>query len=500
MKKVFYLLLATLLPSMLWAQRLQITLNDKSMYSYNIADINCLEVLPELQKGEIYGNWYLGYRVLSSGTTHFDGTECLSFSGKTVTWVKSNSEVVYDVSYSEDMNTVTFTNQNNGSTEVYNILCNEDDLLVLKRISTIRYFYKSIEAARNATMAKLPNRALYTDWNKIWALKGGSTKSTKTPMGKHFENKHVTTDEDRAWLADASNQPTVKVGSYTKWVSKTVKLYPFGSPEPADINQHAIGDCCMCAVLAAFAYHYPDFIKSIITTAGTNRYTVAMYDPAGEPVDVTVDNKILCDNSSNVVQLTGKNNAITWGTIIEKAIMKWESIYNCDGIEGIGTEHVAPLLTGCGESYSYSPNTLFNAEMLDVIDYVVENGIIGVGGFNVGDLDCGGLSTVTGHAFTLMRTTQPDKYLFSMRNPWGHAGDRDGVLEIPNKREVVQTIDFRLVLPGAAEPYRKDSTGGYIVPKFIRRADDLGVSQRVMRMAGVESHDGLDADETYGQE
>lgn len=498
MKKVFYLLMTALLPTMLWGQRLQISLKDKSILSYNIDDIDCMEVLPELQKGELFGNWFLGYRVLSSGTTNLNGTEYLRFSGNRVTWVKSNGETNYDVTYSDDMNTVTFTNQETGTNEVYNILANEDELLVLKRISTIRYFYKSVEAARNATMVKLPNRNPYTDWSKIWALKGGSSKSTKTPMGKHFENRHVTTDEDRAWLANALNQPTVKVGSFNKWVAKTVKLYPFGDPQPADINQHAIGDCCMCAVLAAFAYHYPDFIKNIITSPGSGRYTVKMYDPAGEPVDVTVDNKILCDNNSNVVQLTGKNNAITWGTIIEKAIMKWQSIYNCNGIEGIGTEHVAPLLTGCGESYSYSPGTLFNSEMKDVIDYVVENGLIGVGGFNVGDLDCGGLTTVTGHAFTLMHTTEPDKWLFSMRNPWGHAGDRDGVLEIPNKREVVQTIDFRLVFPGAAAPFKKENnTGGYVVPKFVRKSGDLGVAKRVLRMTSAENEE---ADETYGDE
>ncbi len=500
MRRLLYLMMILLMgSSSALAQRLQITLNDKSVVSYDIADINVIDILPELQPGELWGTWFLGFRASSSNNTHYDGTEMITFAGTRMTWSRSNGDEIYDITYSDDKKTITCTSQASGNVEKHIILANEPELLVLKRASSTRYFYKSVEAAHNATMVNFPNRTEYTDISRILTLRTGSSNSTVTPMGKHFEGKHATTDEDRTWLANASNQPNVTISGLTRWVNKQVTLYPYGDPQPADINQHAIGDCCLCAVLASFAYNYPDFIKHIITEEGNNRYTVAMYDPQGNPVSVTVDNKFLCDGSSNIGQLTGKNNVPTWGTILEKAIMKWETIYQCNGIEGIGTEHVAPLLTGSGNSFAISPGTLFNGEMKAMLEWAMENGMIGVGGFNKGDLLCGTLNTVTGHAFTLMYTTDPDNYLFSMRNPWGITSV-DGVLEIPDQRHIVETIDFRLVYPGAAKDFLKQNQTGYILPKFAPKQGDLGVSKRLLRMAGVNSYAGESGDETYGDE
>jgi len=500
MRRLLYLMMILLVGSgSALAQRLQITLNDKSVISYDIADINVIDILPELQPGELWGTWFLGYRATSSNSTHYDGTEMITFAGTRMTWSRSSGDEIYDITYSDDKKTISCTSQTSGNVENYIILANEPELLVLKRASSTRYFYKSVEAAHNATMVKFPNRSEYTDISRILTLRSGSSNSTVTPMGKHFEGKHATTDEDRTWLANASNQPDVSISGLTRWVNKSVTLYPYGDPQPADINQHAIGDCCLCAVLASFAYNYPDFIKHIITKESSTRYTVAMYDPQGNPVNVTVDNKFLCDGNGNIGQLTGKNNVPTWGTILEKAIMKWQTIYQCNGIEGIGTEHVAPLLTGSGNSFAISPGTLFNGEMKAVLNWAMENGMIGVGGFNKGDLLCGTLNTVTGHAFTLMYTTDPDNYLFSMRNPWGITSV-DGVLEIPDLRYIVETIDFRLVYPGAAKDYLKQNQTGYILPKFAPKQGDLGVSKRLLRMAGVDTYAGETGDETYSTE
>ena len=259
---------------------------------------------------------------------------------------------------------------------------------------------------------------------------------------------------------------------------------------PADVNQHAIGNCCMCAVLASFAYIYPGFIQDIISQQGTN-YAVKMFDPQGNPITVVVDNKFLCDGNGNLAQCTGKNNAVTWATVLEKALMKWESRFGCNGIEGIGTEHAAPPFTGCGNSFAITPGTLYPGEMQKVVDWAVENGMVGVGGFNKGGLVCGTLETVTGHAFTLMRTGSPDTYMWTMRNPWGN-GSVDGKLEIPNRRAIQKTIDFRLVYPGAAEPFRKENLGGYTVPKWTPRKTDLGVDKRLLRQCGIEHYAPID--------
>lgn len=472
------------------AQRLDITLTSGSVVSYNISQIECINIQPATDPGKISGIWYLGYRVMSVGNTHYDGTERLTFTGDKLTWKKSNEETVYTLEYDENNKSFTAVSEDGKTTTKYTILGKEENLLVLKTGTVLRYFYKSPEAAHEAVLVDFPSRSEYTDIDKILKLKGGDTHSNTTPMGKHFEKFPAATEEQLEWLANPGNQPDaqyVNVDGYTTWKTKTINLYPFGSPMPADVNQHAIGNCCMCAVYASFAYLYPDFIKSIITKVGATRYTVKMYDPQGNPIEVGVDNKLLCKSNGECAQLSGKNGVFTWATIMEKALMKWESCFKCNGIGGIGTEFVAPLFTGCGDSWSFSPGKLFNDEMVMVVDYALKNGLISVGGFNKGDLLCGTLSTVTGHAFTLMYTTQPDNYLFSMRNPWGIT-ECDGVLEIPNKREIVNTIDFRCVQPGAAAPYLREDLGGYVVPKFTPQRRDMYVSREMLKMYGLDSY------------
>ncbi len=334
---------------------------------------------------------------------------------------------------------------------------------------------------------KLADRQEYQDINKILELKESITYSSKTPMGRNFEDKHVTNDNDRNWLANPSNEPSFKVNDYINWEYKQVNLYPFGTPQPADVNQHAIGDCSLLAVLASFAYLYPDFIKHIIQPIGDSVFKVAMYDPQGNPVDVVVDSKFLCNGRGDVGQSTGKNGAITWATVMEKALMKWEDVYQCHSIGGIATENSSPPFTGNGDSFAIRPGSLYTGEMIKVVDYALQNGMISIGGFTVTGVKLGELETIAGHAFTVMYTTNPNQYLWSMRNPWG-ISSVDGVLDIPNKREITQTIDFRLVYPGHAREFLRKDLGGYIVPKFSPNFNDLFASKVLLRMVGLEHY------------
>ena len=132
------------------------------------------------------------------------------------------------------------------------------------------------------------------------------THSTQTPMGKHYENRHVTTDEDRKWLLNPENEPAL-LQSASRYTYRTfdVNLYPFGTPQPADVNQRGIGDCCAMAVFAQMAYMFPDFIKSIITDHNDGTYTVKMFDPQGLPVDVKLKSTFLCDDSGLGATATG---------------------------------------------------------------------------------------------------------------------------------------------------------------------------------------------------
>ena len=211
----------------------------------------------------------------------------------------------------------------------------------------------------------------------------GFTEASSTPMGTHYVGRHVTTDDDRGWLADPANEPTSSTTvSGVTWIETVVDLYPYGVPVPADVNQHAVGNCCALAVFASMAYLYPDFIQSIIKDNGDRTYDVSMYDPQGEPVTVSVSSKFLFANGS-VAGVSGKGNRITWAAVLEKAIMKWNSIYKVNPtIDGIGSEHVAPLFTGNGNSFAFAPGKLTAEQMERAVVASLRMGKLVTGGFN----------------------------------------------------------------------------------------------------------------------
>lgn len=478
-----------------FAQRLDITLDDNSIVSFDVNKIKSMEFMLESEPGQLSGYWYLGWRVMSSSTTHYNGDEKWVFNGTVMKLVKaSGDETVYDLEYADNKRSFKAVPRESGATVTYNIVACEEGLLVLKSGTITRHFYKSMAAAHDATfVTPFPNREEFTDTTKVWALKSSSSHSSTSPMGNHYAKYAAATQAQKEWLADPNNQPDPKladVGSeYDRWTAKTITLYPLnnGNPTPADVNQHAIGDCCMCAVFASFAYIYPDFIKSIITKEGTSTYIVKMFDPKGNPIDVVVDNKLLSKSNGECAQVSGKNDKYNWATIMEKALMKWLTCFKTGGLGGIGTEHAAPPFTGDGDSWAISPGKLFNGELTMVVDYALKNGMISVGGFNKGGIICGTLETVTGHAFTVMYTRQPSKYCFSMRNPWGITSV-DGVLEIADKRTTMNTIDFRLVMPGAAAPYKRQDLGGYIPPKFVMGKNDRRLSPEMLKMYNIDSY------------
>lgn len=77
------------------------------------------------------------------------------------------------------------------------------------------------------------------------------TKSNETPMGRHYEGRHKTTEEDRRWLSDPENEPNLLgSASHYSWRNYDVDLYPFCSPLPVDANQRGIGNCSAIAVFA----------------------------------------------------------------------------------------------------------------------------------------------------------------------------------------------------------------------------------------------------------
>ena len=314
-----------------------------------------------------------------------------------------------------------------------------------------------------------------TDINDLMALSNGDTHSALTPMGQFCENKHKTTATDLEWLANPANEPTIGVeATDLTWQDCSVTLYPYGYPVPADVNQHAIGDCSALAVFGSMAYLYPDFIKSIITDNGNHTYTVKMYDPQGEPIDVTLSNKFLCNSDMNCGGVTGKNEVVCWSAILEKAVMKWNSIYKCNTLlDGIATEHTSPLFTGNGDSFAFSPGVLDYDQMERAVNVLLNQGWLVIGGFTEDGriIGNGPYKTVSYHAFTFVLDSSAGA-TYGMRNPWGFAngGDyndpKDGVAPIVNDGRTQPLIDLRVCHPGAASAYKQSFLLPYEAPQW----------------------------------
>lgn len=312
----------------------------------------------------------------------------------------------------------------------------------------------------------------------------GSSYSSKTPMGSHYENRHVATDADRIWLNKATNEPQVPASAPDlHWTSFAVNLYPFGAPSPADINQKSIGDCGGIAAMASMAYIHPDYIKKIIKDNGNATYTVSMFDPQGNPITVTLSSKFLAGNDNKLAAVSGKNDRAVWSTVLEKAIMKYNSIFEVNtDIGGIGSEHVIPLFTGNGNSIAFSSGKLTAEQLKRAVEISLAKGKFIVGGFNQ-ELTISPYKTVTGHAFTLMLSTDPTA-LFTMRNPWGFSpgssnGSEDGVLNIPNNDIIPPSIDLRIIDPGEAGS--KNAITPYVHPNFVANKANMRVDERLMQ-------------------
>jgi hypothetical protein len=291
----------------------------------------------------------------------------------------------------------------------------------------------------------------------------GSTVSQITRMGTRYDDstKHAITSDDLAFLHDASKEPAIP-GSTSGLQLKplSVKLYPSssGAPEPADINQHAIGNCDGDTAFASMAYLNAPFVKSLITDNHDNTFTVAMYDPMGNRITVSLDNQFLVDGGGNIGAVSGKNGVADWATVLEKATMKYIQIFPVvSDIGGIGSEHQTPMFTGVGGSFAFDRGKLSPADLTRVVKASLAAGKIVSGGFGIEGLAlASGLETVTAHGYAVF-VPKDANTMISMRNPWGldptasgYNASTDGVLDIPADTTWAGTIDLRIIDPGDA--------------------------------------------------
>ena len=304
--------------------------------------------------------------------------------------------------------------------------------------------------------------------------------SDQTPMGHGYEylgDYPPTTEEQRARLLDPEEEPCAYVYDATlAWKPREVTLYPFGQPLPTDVNQHQIGNCGVLANLGALAYMYPKFIESIIHENADGTYTVDLFDPNAQPVQVCVKPTFMlfpdweptwCYGTS------GKNDVITWSSVLEKAIMKWKHVYIGEGDEnlgGLGAEFTNPMITGDGGGIIFPAGSLSPEQLKAVVTDAIAKGFIITGGFNqeqaTGD---GSGITTTGHTWSVVLSANPDA-LLAMRNPWGGCdgadGRLDGVLNVFDDGKIPQTVGMDIWFPGVAAQHGSGRTTPYDVPQW----------------------------------
>ena len=337
-----------------------------------------------------------------------------------------------------------------------------------------RYYRLSIQSNHGASSTQLAELSLAAsafvgDIDDLMSKSSGSTYSPDNVMGtQHAESDLSVTQEKLLWLKDPNKEPDTFAG--LSWAGFQVSnLYPFSEPCPADVNQHSIGDCCLCAVMGSLSYVYPGFIKNIIKNNGNQTFTVKLYDPKGQQIEVGVSN-LFVGTSGSLGASSGKSGQPTWSTVLEKAVIKWfQAFRNTSDIGGIGSEYAAAIITGNGSSFAFAPEKLTPAELQRAVSVSLKRGKLVVGGFTKSDVPVDGkYKTVSAHAYTVSLPVD-DTMLFVMRNPWGavptisggHDGTGDGMLFIKDDNTVPPLIDLRIMEPGAAEEF---GVGGNLSP------------------------------------
>lgn len=346
---------------------------------------------------------------------------------------------------------------------VMRVLAFEEDVLSDEQLYT---FVGTWPQSAKTPGAKLCDGEL----SKLMGKISGNTYYAQNHMGSAFQRDHRATDDEKAWLADYTAKPSTMDG-FNRWGARRITLYPYGRPYPADCNQHSIGDCNTISTLATMAYLYPRFIQSIITQVSDKEFQVKMFDPDGNRIIVGVDNQILLTNDSYIAQVTGKSNRLTWATILEKAIMKWLTVYRPGAqLGGFGAEGMTPLFTGDGRSFAISPGRCTAAELQQFVTVCINHGLIVNGGFNKQGLKLGNRETITAHGHSFFLANDPEA-LFAVRNPWGGDPD-DHVFQVYDADHapsgfdgtVPSTIDLRIISPGIASLYYDGPATPYVVP------------------------------------
>lgn len=330
---------------------------------------------------------------------------------------------------------------------------------IFENKTSYKYYKLNIESNggdASTQIAEWCMQVIWTDFDELMQYSSAHTKSDLTPMGRFFENRHVTTEEDLIWLNDAKEDAPLPDGDSRFLETSDIHLYPSEYPMPTDAIQHGFDNCAAVAVFASMAYSYPRFVKSIIKENEDKTYTVSMFDPQGKAIKVSVNSRLLAKRDGQILGVSGKFNIPSWASILEKALIKYNHIYKISrnyDLGRIGIEHVIPLFTGDGNSFAFAKGALNAKDLARVVKVCLKQDKFVLGGFGVGGFPVDGSKTVASHVYSFM-LSKDTQTLFSMRNPWGSNPEAsrktEGMLSIVDDGMLPLTIDIRIVEPGIA--------------------------------------------------
>ncbi|HIZ04574.1 MAG TPA: hypothetical protein H9818_01780 [Candidatus Phocaeicola gallistercoris] len=348
-----------------------------------------------------------------------------------------------------------------------------------------KYYRIDIESNNGASSTRIAEWSVgykCRNMGDIIYLGSGFYHSEETPMGTDYSwwvRDHSTTPEILEKLQDPNFEPDETKYNYMMdngeeykfyWNDQIdVNLYPFGEPLPTDVNQHQIGNCSVLATFGAIAYMYPEFVKSIIHENPDGTYTVDMFTPEGDPVGVALKPTLLHpeewrENPTWKYGVSSKNDVTAWSCLIEKAMMKYETVYDfydnhsSANLGGMNASTTCPLYTGRGDGIVIPAGSL-SAEQLNVgVKDALAKGWIITGGFSHEILTSDGVTT-TGHTWTVVYPNNPSAVI-AMRNPWGGCDsaprpNMDGVLNVLNDGVTPPLVGIDIWHPGAALEYYK---------------------------------------------
>jgi len=268
-----------------------------------------------------------------------------------------------------------------------------------------------------------------------------------------------------AELLDPNIEPQFQVPDVpaTMGVPNNFNLFPEGDPSPADVNQHGLKNCYFDAVLASMAAQNPNFVKNMVQANPDGTYTVHLFDPNGNRVDVTVNNELPMDSNGNLVGVCGPNNQGNWASIVEKAFAKYNDAYHVINFNptGVGYDSINVadndegffrVLTGVGASFT--PNRIFETpEEQDAFAQKMHDAI------NNGQTVWATTSWPTtstpqiipngdqieaAHSYSVIDVNKDadGNWYVDLRNPWGHNSTAFGDLFDDNKHDGVVRLSI----------------------------------------------------------